>query len=68
MEIKKEMNIGEIIEKHPEVAEVFRELGIGCIGCVAAHFESLEEGFKAHGLSDEDIEKAVKKMNSLVKK
>tara|TARA_Y100000310_G_C20553372_1_gene749268 strand:- start:914 stop:1120 length:207 start_codon:yes stop_codon:yes gene_type:complete len=67
MKIKKEMNIGEILEKHPEVVEVFRELGIQCIGCVAAHFESLEEGFKAHGLSDEDIEKAVKKMNALVK-
>lgn len=67
MKITKEMNIGEIIEKYPEVRSVFVGLGIGCIGCVAAHFESLEEGFKAHGMSDEDIEKAIKKMNALIK-
>ena len=31
---------------------------------MAAHFESIEEGFKAHGMSEEEIDDAVKKMNA----
>ncbi|MBL7051757.1 MAG: DUF1858 domain-containing protein [Nanoarchaeota archaeon] len=66
MEITKNMGIGEVLEKHPKVAEVFRELQIQCVGCMAAHFESIEEGFRAHGMSDEEIDDAIKKMNAAI--
>ena len=68
MKITKKMGIGETLEKYPKVVEVFRELQIHCVGCVAAHFENIEEGFKAHGMSDEEIDAAVKKMNDLISK
>jgi len=64
MEITKNMGIGEVLEKYPKVAKVFRELQIQCVGCMAAHFESIEEGFTAHGMSEEEIDDAVKKMNA----
>lgn len=67
MEIKKDMNIGEIIKNKPETAEVFMQAGIGCIGCAAAQFETLEEGLKAHGKSDEEIDDFVNKLNQAKK-
>ncbi|MGM5484736.1 MAG: DUF1858 domain-containing protein [Nanobdellota archaeon] len=63
MEIKKDMNIMEIIRNNPDTAQVFMDAGIGCIGCAASNFETLEEGLKAHGKSDEDIDEFVKKLN-----
>jgi len=65
--ITKEMNIGEIAQKYPDTVGVLMEAGMHCIGCVASQFESLEQGFKAHGKSDEEIVEIVKKMNEAVK-
>ncbi len=66
--ITKEMNIGELAQKHPEAVGVLMEMGMHCIGCMASHFESLEQGLQAHGKSEEEIEEALKKMNDLASK
>ena len=39
--IDKDMSITDIVMEHPEVLPVFREYGLGCIGCLAARFETL---------------------------
>ena len=46
-----------------EAAEILLDKGLHCLGCHAAHFESLEEGCKGHGMSDEEIEDLIKKLN-----
>jgi len=61
-EITKDMNIAEVVEKYPKVAKLLMEEGLGCIGCVASEFETLEEGLRAHGM---DVEKFIKKINQL---
>ncbi|MBR9682867.1 MAG: DUF1858 domain-containing protein [Candidatus Aenigmarchaeota archaeon] len=66
-EITKEMNIEDIINKYPEVSDVMIDAGLHCIGCAVAASESLENGGKAHGLSDEQIDDMVKKMNEKIK-
>ena len=66
--ITKGMAIGEILEKYPQVVETLMGLGVHCIGCHVAAFESLEMGLKAHGLSDKEIDGAVKKLNDALKK
>jgi hybrid cluster-associated redox disulfide protein len=50
MEISKEMAIGEVVAKHPETIEIFRNYGMGCYGCAAASFENIEQGAAAHGI------------------
>lgn len=50
MKITKEMSIKEAIEKYPEVAPVFIQHGMGCLGCAIASFETIEEGALAHGI------------------
>lgn len=50
MSIQKEMGILEVVQKYPATVEVFRQFGMGCIGCAAAHFENIEQGALAHGI------------------
>ena len=58
------MNIADLIEKYPQARSVFMDLGLGCVGCVASSFETLEDGLKAHGLNtDEVLEKLNKSIS-----
>ncbi|MCK4902779.1 MAG: DUF1858 domain-containing protein, partial [Thermoplasmatales archaeon] len=41
--ITEDMNIREVIEKHPEVVPVFAKYNMGCIGCIAASFEKISD-------------------------
>ena len=66
--ITKDTLIGEIVEKYPQVVPTLMGMGLHCIGCHVAGFESLEAGFKAHGMDDKEIEEAVKKLNEVVGK
>jgi hybrid cluster-associated redox disulfide protein len=65
--ITSDMNIGEIVNTHPETAPVFFSHGIHCFGCMAAHFESLEEGLMAHGMTNEEIDNFLEKLNEEIK-
>ena len=53
--ITKDMSIGEIVEQYPPTVQVFKDFGMGCLGCAIAHFETLEEGVNAHGIDLDDI-------------
>lgn len=68
MKITKNTNIAELLEKHPETAEVFMGFGLHCSGCMAAIFDTLEQGAKAHGLSDETIGEIVRALEKAVGK
>ncbi|MBR6800284.1 MAG: DUF1858 domain-containing protein [Eubacteriaceae bacterium] len=46
--ITKDMGIMEVVEQYPQLIEVFRNFDMGCVGCLAAHYESIEEGASAH--------------------
>lgn len=50
MTITKDMGIIEVVQKYPKTIEVFMDFGMGCLGCAAAHFESIEQGALAHGM------------------
>jgi hybrid cluster-associated redox disulfide protein len=63
--ITKDMQIGEIIQKKPEAAMIMMEHGLHCIGCMASRFESLEQGCQVHGMSDEQIDEMIDKLNKL---
>ncbi|KKU61231.1 MAG: Hybrid cluster protein [Candidatus Beckwithbacteria bacterium GW2011_GWB1_47_15] len=67
--IDRHMNLGELAASFPDVAEVLnRDYGLHCIGCFASGFDTLEMGAKVHGYDDHDIDKMVKRLNSLVGK
>ena len=64
--ISKEMALGEILKSFPEAVPVMLEHGLHCVGCHVAAFETIEQGAKAHGMSEEDIGKMLAKMNKAV--
>ncbi|MBW2972247.1 DUF1858 domain-containing protein [Candidatus Woesearchaeota archaeon] len=63
--ITKDMPIGKIVMEHPEAVEVFMKHGMHCIGCMAAHFENLDQGCQAHGI---DTDQMVKDLNEAASK
>jgi hybrid cluster-associated redox disulfide protein len=40
--INRKMSIEEVVRKHPESRLTFERHGLGCVGCQAALFESIE--------------------------
>ena len=59
--ITEDMNIQEVIEKHPEVVPVFMKYNIGCVGCIAASFEKIKDIAVAHGI---DVKEFVTDLNN----
>lgn len=48
--ITKEMSIMEVVQKYPQTVDIFRNFGMGCLGCAAAHYENIDQGASAHGI------------------
>ena len=58
------MTIQKILKTKPEACKILLDFGLGCAGCELGAVETLEEGARAHGLSDEEIQDLVKLINS----
>jgi len=54
------MSIGEVVKKHPETVAIFERHGLGCLGCQAALFESIEQGAEVHGV---DVDLLISDLN-----
>lgn len=48
--IDKRTPIREVLARYPRTARVFEDFGLGCAGCEAALFESVEQGAQVHGV------------------
>jgi len=62
--ITEDMNIREVLDKHPEVVPVFQKYNMGCIGCIAASFEKISDIAAVHGV---DVKKFVEELNEAMK-
>ena len=63
MKITKDMGIMSAVNTYPETVDVFSRYGMHCFGCMAARFESIEEGALAHGI---DVDSLIKDLNAVV--
>ena len=61
--ITKGMTIGEVVAKYPSVIEPLQSAGVHCVGCHVSYYETLEQGFKGHGMSDEEVDTVISKLN-----
>jgi len=64
--ITKDMTIGEVVAKYPAVIEPLQEAGVHCVGCHVSYVETLEQGFKGHGMSNEEVDIVIEKLNKSV--
>lgn len=47
--IDRKMSVNEVLTRYPGSLKVFEDLGLGCAGCEAALFETIEEAAQVHG-------------------
>jgi len=66
--IKKETPINELLEQHPEVAEILMTYGLHCVGCHFSDLDTLEDGAAMHGMPDEEVELMIRDVNAVVSK
>src|SRR3990167_1345205 len=64
--ITKDMTIGDVVAKYPAVIEPLQEAGVHCVGCHVSYSESLEDGFKGHGMTNEDVDAVILKLNKAI--
>jgi hybrid cluster-associated redox disulfide protein len=62
MALTKETTIIEALQAHPKAREVFVRHGMGCIGCMGAAMESIENGARMHGVDPEAVVKDLQKL------
>ncbi len=53
----------EVINLYPEVLDFFYELGMHCVGCESASFESVRDACRAHGLNPMAV---VRELNNII--
>ena len=61
--LRRELTIGDVLEQYPDAAPLLTEKGIHCVGCHVSPFETLEEGFRSHGMSEEEIDTTLADVN-----
>ena len=52
----------EVINMYPDVVDFFYELGMHCLGCESATFESVRDACRAHGLNPRAV---VEELNNI---
>lgn len=57
------MTIYEVLEKHPEAAEIMQQFGLYCVGCSMSAFETLEQGVLGHGMPKKTLNELLKVLN-----
>lgn len=69
VKITKDILILDLVEKNPGLAEVLTEdYGFHCVGCMAASMETLEQGALVHGMTEDQIDEMVEKLNEKLSK
>ncbi len=55
--------VGDVLDKFPQVAPFFLEMGMHCLGCPSARGESIEQACMVHGA---DADTLVAKINEAI--
>lgn len=68
--VTRNMVIGELLQNNPsratKLSETMLSYGLHCVGCHANVFDTIENGCRLHGMSEETIDRLVKDLNAVV--
>jgi iron-sulfur cluster assembly accessory protein len=68
--IHRNMTIEEIFKQFPnkgqKLAQEMTNAGLHCVGCSAATWETVEAGMYGHGMSDDQINHLIQKLNTIL--
>lgn len=63
--ITKTATIGQVVKDFPVAVEILEKKGVHCVGCQASYWETIEEGLKGHGFSDEQVDAVIQEINKV---
>ena len=63
--ISKNMTIKDILKAKPHACKILMDYGLGCAHCELGAVETLEEGCKGHGLSEDEVVSLIEKLEEL---
>ncbi len=61
--VTKNAIIGDVLDKYPQVAPFFFEMGMHCLGCPSARGETIEQACQLHGA---DADALITKINETI--
>ncbi len=61
--VTKDMNMQALLVHRPELAGMLLSSGMGCMGCPMAQMETVEDGCRAHGMNDKEIDRFIERLN-----
>ena len=61
--ITEDMIIGDVLDMAPQLAPLFMEIGMHCLGCPSSRGESVEMACEVHGV---DADELVEKLNAAI--
>jgi hybrid cluster-associated redox disulfide protein len=64
--VQRTSNLGEVVFKYPEAAEILTDYGLHCVGCFASSFDTINDAAKIHDMSDEEIEEMIERVNEVI--
>ena len=60
--------IGELVDNYPAAVEPLMATGVHCIGCGISPVETLGQGLKGHGMTNEQVKDVLKTLNDAVER
>lgn len=64
--VTSDMNIGDVVAKYPEAAEIMTGYGLHCVGCHVNPYETIQAGALGHGMKQETVDNMMKEINEAV--
>ena len=68
--ITKDMTVEEILYSFPQksqkLVQALSSVGLECVGCCSASYETLEGGMLSHGMGESEVEKMVNLLNEIL--
>ena len=65
-QISKDMTVGDVVAKYPQVTDTLTAYGLHCVGCHVNTMETLEQGCIGHGMPKVMFEEMMKKINDVI--
>ena len=66
MKINKKMTIAELMTLNPMIPNILMREGMNCVTCGSAAGETLEQAGGVHGMSDDQIDDLVDRLNDFL--
>lgn len=66
MQATLQSNLGELVKSYPQTGPIMLDYGLHCVGCFANQYDTVETGARIHGMTPEEIEEMLGRINQAI--